>query len=363
MLGCGSNVGHVYERGGTTLVGELTGVTSLTYRRVRDDVSTATWTMQTEQCCALLSRIGTIRNELHVHRDASRVWRGVITRIEWGRDESIVHAQDMLWPTSRMALQVGLDFRYPNIGTVGREARAMLLEGYAREGDPWHMTSNVHWMLGPDEPRTSLVIPAYSATLWDVLDRWAENGGLDYTVVDDHVYVFDTNLAWLTNPVLGPEDLGGWPDVVEYGNEAFTRALTTNNSGQVGIATAPEWYWQYGILDSVSNDKAEADGEAPVPEEVVVWEEISKGFLEGSAPPPVRVRIPEGTALLPSAPWSFDMLVPGAWFEMDMTGLGMCRDVRDMHKIDSVTVTETVDQGEVITMTAGEAPGRMVLPR
>lgn len=362
MLGCGSNIGYVYGRGGRDLVGELTGVTTLTYSRVRDDVSAAQWTMQTDKCCDLLSRIGTVVNELHVYRDSGRVWRGVITRIEWGHEESRVFAQDMLWPQSRMALTSTLNFRYPNIALVCEQARFVLESGYALGSDFWGMANKVHWVRSPEEPRTSLVIPAYSATRWDVLDRWAEDGGIDYTVVDDQVYVFDTHLAWKQNAALTPEDMGGPPEVVEYGNETFTRVLTTNNSGRVGITQSDQWVGVYGLLDMIQNNKTEADGGVPSTQEVQVWAEMSAGALENSAPAPVRLRIPESTTLLPTAPWGFEELIPGAVFTVDMSGLGLCRTVTDPHKINTVQVTETVEQGEVVTFSADSASRHMLVP-
>lgn len=364
MLGCGTNKAYIYARGGEELIAEVVGITSLTYSRRRDDISEADVTVASDICCSVLSKVASVIQELHIYRDGIRVWRGVIVRVEWGRDESRIFAADMLWVASRKVLESGLDLRYPRIEYAGSVALRILEEAYAAHGNQWNMAGKVKWIISPtsgstDEARTSRVVNPYSSTVWSEVDKLADDGGIDYTVVNDTIYVWDTNLAWKVNSLISPEDLGGWPDVVEYGNELFTKVFTTNNSGVARYAENTYWQTVYGIIEEVVNSKTEADGEATQePEELQVLLEQSEHILSDSVPAPVRVRIPANVQLMPSLAWDFSELIPGAWFPIEV--LDLCRNVTDWHKIDDIVVTESPDRGEVITMTSSAAPNNRV---
>lgn len=355
---CEINEAYVYWRGGTDVVGRVDGAVRITWNRIRDDISAAEVTVTSGQCCELLNQLATVTQELHIFRGGRRVWRGVLTRIEWGRDESLIVAQDMLWVASRSALVNGYDHAYPNIADAGAVMLSQLNDCYTRYGDPWRMAGHVVRVIGrSQEARTSRATKAYSTTVWEDVDSFAEDGGMDYSLVDDMIYIFDTHTQLQLNPALSHTAFAGWPEVVEYGNELATRHITTNNSGgtfTAGIATLPagnEWLALYGIIDMVSSKWSEAAGQDDAnAQDGEVMVELSERQLGVRAPAPTRVRLPAGTRLLPDSPWDMDDLVPGARFDISVTEL--CRPVIDRHKLDEVVVEEAVDTGESIAITS-----------
>jgi hypothetical protein len=72
------------------------------------------------------------------------------------------------------------------------------------------------------------------------------------------------------------------------------------------------------------------------------------------------VGIPANTTLLPGAPWDIEDLVPGAWFEVNVTSL--CRQLTQWQRIHEVSVEESGPDGEKVSFTAVDAPKSMVIP-
>lgn len=360
---CGSHRAFVVERGGVTPVGELDPLIAVRWQRIRDDVSTAEVRVPTHDCCELLGDLRTIRHELHLERNGLEVWQGPITRIEYDFDEVSVFAADVLWQSTRTVLDEGYDQSYPNISNaIDRMDWLLRDKTYALHGDPWNVVPHLHPLHHSGDPQTSRVVNAWQFYTWEDFDKYAEDYGTDYCVVNRDIYYFDINLAWKIIAPLDERYLSQFPRIVEYGNQAATRGVVTNGHGYAGVATAPQSFIdQYGYVDwLVTNENDGQLDNIPTPEEVATWSATAARNITDRYPAPVAIVIPANTTLLPGGPWLMEDLVPGAWFQATVTR--MCRSVSEYQRIHEVVVTEEAPNGETVQFSAVSAPSEMVVP-
>lgn len=356
---CGTHRVFAYHRGGTSVFGELEPVESVRWNRKRDDISTAQAIIPTHMCCDLLAELRCGRHELHMVRDDETVWQGVITRIEYEFDQVNIFAEDLLWQAKRMVLTNGYNQAYPNIGNVIERMDWLLRNNcYALGGNPWNVNLQPKRHRGR-EPRTSRVVNAFQYYVWEDFDKYAEDSGTDYTVVNRDIFYWDSHLAWKIIPPLDESHISQFPRVVEYGNELATRAFVTNGEGFAGTASVPGG--PYGIVDLlITNQQDElAEPEVPTPAEIAGWSETAAHNLDGRSPAPLSIVVPANTSLLPGAPWDMEHLIPGAWFEVSVSNL--CRPLTQWQRLHEVAVEESAPNGETVSFTAVDAPREMIL--
>jgi hypothetical protein len=354
---CGNHRAYIYERGGVHLISELTPLTAVQWQRIRDDISSASITVPTFECCDVLSELRTCKHELHIVRNGVTVWQGVVTRIEYEVDETRVYAEDLLWVAKRSAIEVGYSHAYPNIGLALDRMDALLTECYSRLADPWNMLPHLRKLVGVDGPRTSRNVFAWQMSVWEDLDKYAEDYGTDYVMINRDLFYFDIHLQWQILSPLNESFLSDPPRIVEYGNQAGTRAIVTNGHGFAGVSVPdPTHVLEFGLIDLITTN--EIDGQVvgdPTAEEVASWADTATRHVTQSFPPPVGIVIPANTTLLPGAPWGIQQMVPGAWFKANVDRY--CRTVEDeWQRIHEVVVTEESPAGEQIKFTAVSAP-------
>lgn len=363
-LGCGLHTAFIYERGGLKMVGEFTDVAKVVWERVRDDISQASVVVEaTSECCSWLSNINCGAAELHIYRriggnlPAVKVWSGVVTRLEYGINTIEVHAYDFLWVPKNTALTVGYNKAYPNISTCGEVMQWLMKDmTFAKYGDPWQCNAGVHWLKVNGEPKTSKAIKAFSITTWEDFDKFADDSGMDYTMMNRQLYFWDTHYVAKRLPTLLEEYLLGEPKIIEYGNEFATAVYVTNGNGTAGVATADAAIIaKYGHVDFVVsswNEGAAAD--APAPEDIAEWTTQAKQRLNNLLPPTVSILVGDNNGLSPDAPYDINDLMPGAWLTVMLTR--SCRVVQEDHKLNLVHVEETPSDGEVVSITTIGAP-------
>lgn len=359
-LGCGTHQAVVMTRGAESIVGELAPIVKVDWNRIRDDISLANVWVGAGQCDDWL---GDIRSggehELHIFRDGVPVWEGPVTRLEYRRGYVEIYASDILWVAKNTALSKGYSHKHPNVAACGWVMNRLLRDlTFAKYGDPWNARDHVLWLKGPDEPKTTKVVPAWSTTTWEDFDKFAEDSGMDYTVFGRDIMFWDTHYRWMQLPDLQETYLTQGLAVVEYGNEFATRVVVTNGKGQAGIAAAPAWALRkYGHIDHVVTAWNEAAGEVATPEELSAWTEQAKGILRQSFPAPTRVRVSDGTGLRPDSPYEINDLVAGAFLNVTTTSLQ--RQMTELHKLHSVSVRQ---EGaiETVAITTIAAPLEVV---
>ena len=361
-LGCGDHQGFIYDKGGTSIAYELDKIQRVDWERVRDDVSDANVTVSARaNCCRDLGDLQTGYHELHLYRDGLKVWEGPITRLDYDNAAVSLYASDILWAAQKTVLATGYNKAHPNIAKGGWVMNWLLKDQtFAKNGDPWNANNRVHWVQGSDDASTSAAVKAWSVTTWADFDKFAEDRGMDYTVVGRDIYFWDTHLQWRTIlPELTGEHLQGGLAVGEYGSEFATRVIVTNGNGYASMATAPAYaIARWGYIDQLITTTNEAAGnEVPTNEEKQAWLEQAQSALSSAFPAPVRVRVPDNSALLPTAPFGINDLVAGAWIHVVSDDL--CRDVDQWHKLDRVNVHQE-SGNEVVTITTSAAPEHVV---
>lgn len=354
---CGSHRVFVYERGGLVLVGELEPLRAVRWERIRDEIGTASCTVPTATCCELLGDLRAIAHEIHFVRDGVTVWQGPITRIEYEHDQCQVYAEDLLFQAKRMVMDYGYDQKFPNIGNVIDRMHWLMNDlCYSYSSNPWRVT------LAPQrhfhgEPKTSRAVFAYQFTVWEDFDKYAEDNGADYTVINRTIYYWDNRLAWKIIPPLDENYMSQFPRVVEYGNSMAQRVFVTNGLGQAGLSSTPPDPI-YGRIDQLITNQQDGTVGDATPEEVAEWAATAENHIRQT--PQVGVVVPANTTLMPGAPWTMDDLIPGAWFEVTVTKL--CRPVTAWQRLHQIVVSEEAPSGEKVEITAIDPPSKMLVP-
>jgi hypothetical protein len=78
----------------------------------------------------------------------------------------------------------------------------------------------------------------------------------------------------------------------------------------------------------------------------------------GKNPPPTLVRLPENTLLNPNGVLNIQDLVPGVHIPLRASLFSI--DLIQMQKLNTVSVTETGEDGEQITISIGPAPKLLI---
>jgi hypothetical protein len=360
MLGEGQYTVMAVDRGGRTRIGEITGITSLRFDRIRDDTSSAGLMIDSPDpgCCELLASLRTVRHEIVIHRNGVRVWEGPITRLSYQADRVELDARDITWYLSRRVLEHPID-------QVGDPVPAtlllydLMLRHYPPGGDPFGVGPFLTCITGSDEARTAARYKPYTRTLFNLLEQYSHRGGIDYTVNGRRLVLWDTQTRVSVLPKLTDEVLSGSVNVTEYGQELKTRTFVTNSEDTYTLAEAPqEWLDYYGPIDFLDTNVDEGDGE-PAAGDLVAMTEVAHRILLTGYPAPIRLWISENARLDPCYDAEFADLQAGAWVPIQSTRT--CRAMSQWQKVQRVSVVWEPD-GERVGVTLTKAPSYFVEP-
>lgn len=366
-LGCGTHRAFIYKRGGEVRVGELSGISSLSWERLRDDVSNASVEVEDwgVDCGELLKKLQTWAYELVIFRDngysVERVWEGPITQIIYEQSKVTVRARDVMVYLYRRIIKNAMSDAGRGDTVVSRAVRA-IQAGLAPD-DP-NLLRYLTPIFGHEDARQYRSTPAYSRTVYEEVDDMASNAGLDYTALGRSILVWGTRTAIGRLPEFRDADFGSAPIVSEYGMSFATRYAVSDGNGIWGEAFAPGLedvsgndpvYGTVEMLSSTWASDSEDEAGTYTPEGRAKVERSFQDYSETSIadryPPPVIVRVPENTTLNPDAVVSIQHLVPGV--AIPLRSSGTLRSVRATQKLDSVRVTE---QGGRETISVSMSP-------
>lgn len=364
-LGCGTHRIEVYRRGGKKRVGEITGISSLEWNRVRDDISTSKivvsgWDID---CGELLADLQTWAYEIVIFRDngfsVDRVWEGPITLLTYEIDKVTIHAKDiMAYLYRRIIRQAVNDFG--SSPTAGRSvvARAINIIQNAFAPDDPNVLGYLQELSQPDDPAQYRSTPAYSRTAFEEVDDMAANAGLDYTAVGRAILVWGTKHRIGTLPEFKDQDLGASPIVSEYGMSASNVYVVSDGNGVYGQAdrlNEDDEDPTYGLVEMLSStwasESVEETGTYTEEGLATIRESFAKSAERSIAdryPPPMVVRVPDNTRLNPDVVLSIQHLVPGVVVPLRSTGT--LRSVVATQKLDALKVVEVAGE-ESITIT------------
>lgn len=340
------------------------GFSEVHWGRTRDDVSTARVVIPTALCCDWIGDVRAVEHHLQIYLNERYEWLGVITRIEFEVDTVTLYAEDFLWVAKRKVLEVGYKNLYQTNKTRSAIWRMWWLlkkQCYDKFGDPYNMGESIIQVSGTNDPKSARSVKAYSTTILEDLDKYAEDGGADYTTWLDVVFLWDTQLNWWDLEPLTQDDFVDPPAVVEYGNELSTRTYYTNGKGYAAQFTAPKRFRdRYGYVERLitSWNEDEESKDKPTAEVRDAWHSIAKKDVQHRTPLPRRVRSGANATLRESAPWQTIEIMPGAMFYLSTTNL--CRNVTTLMKLDSVRISEEAGQPIKREITAGRAPREVI---
>lgn len=350
-LGIGTHEVWITDRGGRKVLGPVTHTSLVEWTRRRDDVSSARVVVLSPDaaCCGLLAEVRTIRHEMVILRNGERVWEGIITYLSYESDRVEIVAQDLFWWLNHRALERSYDYKASPANTT-TAAHKIVTDHFPAGAD---INLNVVRLASPDEPRTSSLQEAWTSTVGQVVDGYAQRSGIDYAVVGRTLALWDTHLRHTNLGLLDEhyflEDLR----VVEYGAELVTR-LVRSSTSKVSVTSAPsEWTGYYGLVDKVESDQAEATDGAPDPDAPQVVESQIKR-LDQTTPVPLLVVAPANTSVTPDIPVPISKWVPGAWAILQSNRT--CRAWQSWMKVDGITVTE--QEGVESVQVTFESPPR-----
>lgn len=365
MLGTGTYQVMAADRGGLVPLGMLDGLERLVLRRPRDDMGQCTLILAglTTQCQRLVADLHPVRHEIVVLRNGLRVWEGPITRIAFYGERVEIDAYDVTWYLSRRVLDREYDFTSTSVNAVQFLA-SMIRDHFDPNDDPFNVGKNVLTILSPDDAKTAARWVPKSRTLFEMIDKYAEDGGIDYIVIDRSIVVMDTHVRGHVLPRMTNESFNSDIGIVEYGSELVTRAYVTNGQGTYSSRIADEqWLAYYGKIDKLSTNTQEGDAVEPTEQTDAVAEE-SRGYqadriLASGFPAPVDILVPANTSLDPCIDLDYMDLHPNAWVEIDVE-VGS-RRVTQWQRIQEVETT--VEAGaETVSISLQQPPSRWVDP-
>lgn len=346
----------IYDRGGITRMGEITNVSVIQWKRVRDDISDASLTISGAACTAqgvFLASIEPGRHELVIFRGTVRVWEGPITLLTYTSTTMRLEAKDVLFYAHRTVLHAGYSSAYPNIEkAIARVKRIMIAELARKEAlnPPINVLPYLTDHQAATDASTSQITQPYQLTLLEHMTNFAQKGGMDFTVLGRAIHLWDTNASLGQTAMVTQADFLGDVTVSVYGAELVTFAASTDGEGVYGFAGGNDpYYGEWEVLASSYGDET-TGGPAPTVAELTSQAQRN---LAARNPTPVQVRIPDNSSLNPNGILTVDDLVPGVHIPLLATLTP--RTLSQMQKLDSVTFREDAS-GEQISVTLYPAP-------
>lgn len=360
-LSCTQHTAYLYERGGRKKLGQFKDLTQVRWERKRDDPSGGSVFIASPgaACTKVLGLAETNRTELVIYRGTERVWEGPITRISYQGKGVEIEARDVMVYVVRTIMRNEYDNRYPNNGkALDRIKRIMLAELARKEAldPPVNVLPHMKFIYatGADvsDAGTAAHTLPYEMTVFEHIDAFAARGGIDYTVLGRSILFFDVHSRIGQTPMVTATDFIGDPIITQYGMELTTYVAMTDGKGHWGEAGGTDpYYGEWEVLHQAYDENATVDVNN-LPSVAELTSQAQRSYKQSSKPPLV-VRIPDNTRLNPNGVLTMADLVPGIWIPLSATLPG--RTVSQMQKLDSMSVEETAEGGEVIKVVLSPA--------
>jgi len=358
-LGCGQYEAYFKTRGGDTFVCRILNLTSLTWSRKLNDVSEASVTFGLKgfegDCCSCIANINPWEHELSIYRDGEEVWCGPVTggEMDMATDTVRFDAKDLSTWFDRRWIEIAdndVEFEDADITEVYD-----WLISHAYYKDPWNMQWYFNTKLGIPINRTyvSFDPPA---------DRWGgtytmvgselkdlANSGIDYTVIRRTMVAGDlrdstkiagriTDEHWVTLPKI---TIVGTSMATEVGVAGGAGGFYGWDDDQIWIERPfDEERYRFGLLQKFETAPTLDEEETtnlpnPITQRAYNVRQLSKRPFE-------YIR---GGDLSQDAPVTFDHLVPGRYFRIDIEQT--CRPISDNYLLAGLTVNYGSDKEQV----------------
>lgn len=305
----------------------------LTWARELNTISTATIRVGlsggSTDCCALAASLRTWGHQIRISRDGTLVWEGPIVHLEYGRDELIITARDVIAWLGRRVVRSVLDFRAGE--DLSEIARQLIEHGFQRD-DPNVLAymqvqaSNIRGerYYGTGEPKYVL----------DDLNELARTG-VDYTAIGRRIAVFP-ELSSQTLRTFRQDDFLDELRVIEDGLSGATYAQV-RGSGVVG---------EFGGVDDFYGLLERAEAEDNILDQATV-DLRAQAIVEAGNPVPIYVKTPGQARLACTAPADINDLVPGVLVPIALAVGEVCRPVSTLMRLIAIDVAVGADDETV----------------
>jgi hypothetical protein len=334
-LGCADEYAiAIMDREGRAQLGELVNASAASWGRLLDDTSEAVVTVpyQGPECCDLLADANPWCNELALYRDGLLVWQGPIETIDYGRDDTVITAKDVTAWLAHRVIKMLLDYSPTGKGAADL---VTIAEALVRHG------------LGQDDPAVEQYLltrlsgisgerkyPADGSTVYDELAELARTG-IDFTAIGRRIILAgEMPLGRLAQ--LADGHFAGELRVVKDGRQAASAATVvgkgvTGRAGGVGPC---------GLLETLVSEQEILDQPSATAEAEAI---VKAGTF------PVRLQVPDGSALVPEAPVGINELIPG--IVVPVVSTETCFDLAADLRLQRLQVTFDAEAGERVAVS------------
>lgn len=357
-LGCGKYEVYFKNRGGYVHVCRALNITNLNWGRTLNGVSEAaiSFSMQGKQgsCCDCVSQVNPWEHEMAIYRDGEEVWCGPITGGQIKGNDGTFNAKDLsAWFEKRWVEVRDTDIEFDETDIV--DVYNWLI-GHAYYKDPW----NMEWLFSTDRlgiPITRTYISFDSAN-----ERWGGNypmvaselstlgeSGMDYTVIRRVMLAGDLQSSMATSIRLSDAHFVDPPDITITGSGMATQvAVAGGGGGSEGWYDDQIWIErpydvereQFGLLQYFKSEATlDEEDSRTLPNAIA---QRAYGLRELKKAPFEYI---SGGSLSRHAPVTFDQLIPGHYFRVDLAET--CRKIQGNYMLTAVNVTYS-DQEETI---------------
>lgn len=355
---CEAHTAYLYDRGGMRRIGQVDPLTYVKWGRVLDDVSSAMvrTAYPSEECAQVLKDIQPGRHEMVIFRGSERVWEGPITRLAYHSTYVEIEARDVIHYAYRTVLHNAYENNYPDIVTVVERVLNTLQELQRKEAldPPINVLPYVTAFTHPDDARTSRKTIPFESTLFEDMDSLAQYAGLDYTAVGRRIILSDTHTVWGKTQTVTEHDFVGEVVITLYGMDLATRGFVLGqeplDGGPTPVGSAggiDPYYGEWEVLDTPYNE----GGEESVTQAAL--DSQAQRNISGKNPTPLVVRLPQNSTLNPAGILKISDLIPGV--RVPLRATLTLREVEQMQKLKTVTVTEQEGSGETIQVSLNPA--------
>lgn len=352
-LGCGTYEVYFKTRGGDTHVGRVRNMTALSYARNLNSVSEGSVSFslngtESEVCCGIASTIEPWEHELAIYRNGEEIWCGPVVGGEVDNDAQTVtfNARDLsIWFSKRWVEIAGQDAEFEEVDII--EIYDWLIK-HAYYKDPW----NMEWFFTADRlnipvDKTYIAFDPNTAR-WGGQYPMVENeladlrkSGVDYTTIRRVLIAGDLQSSTDISVRLSDNHWARPPKTPIIGLGMATEVGVAGGAGgsegwdddQIWIERpTDEQRLRYGLLQYFeSAQNLDEESTVGTPNAIA---QRAYGMRELKKKPYEYVMAGQ---LSPKAPLTFDTLIPGRYFGIDLQQV--CRTVRGSYMLTAVNVT------------------------
>lgn len=395
----------IYDRGGRSDRRPVVNLSEVKWSRHRDNVSEASIRLDGDHCgenAEVLDRSRTHRHELVIFRGDERVWEGPLHRIATGPGYAEIFAHDVgeylfnqpltrAWENSTLngvsrsttvtgrigeiieyEMSHGRTQFYPDTmpdaaadiaywvsqgGTATPVAGGWNVTIPAFESDDIWPSTNILDFLDvrhfPNEAMTAMDTVPFQTTVGQHLQSLARQNGIDFTVLGRKILIWDTSRNLGVLPTMTSSYFSEDVLTTEYGSDHAQSAYSVGANGMYGSALTLKNLAYYGPWTNMYTLYNEDGTDTPSQPEL---DSQARRNLSGRSPAPIEVRIPDNSSIFLPPEIPLNWLVPGV--QVPLRATLNFRNLAQTQKLDSLTVTETGDDGETIqgTMTPATRP-------